>query len=1069
MHRPISFKENKITFTLMRNRREELCDIPMEYVTSIDYDINTYATMTLEIPSMISYKGKQFNFFLYDEIKGKMLIICDINGEKSKFIIDEDIEVTEEKDISVKKLTAYSYEKTLDKKTFIIPEGATRQLYRSPNETVEISDGILNWLEEQTQWSINYVDVDAMKDKGLYMVHNNRVLYNQLENESVAKDEVLWSKSNINISVGEKPLNMTISYPEINSYRNGVLQKSEVINHTFTNLPYGIKHIWMKYTSDSDYRYGATYTFEYMNGTRETFKKPFTNVLDGHMIAKNVTLSYETGEYEEQQVTKYRYFEQCSTTWYGFLMSDVAKAYDCVILFDSYKQQINVYSKKNFGEFKGLHMSYENGIKTINKKQKIGEVVSRLYVESPNCSISSENPLGGEFVECYDYYINSGIMSNELTQALKRYNTLLEAKQVEWLQVKLDKNTCDQKRTKKESELKTLQEKLKAENAILTGFIKAEDKEKQKHQSGIVSDIEAQIQSVMNEIQQLKDEIQTYSDRITAIADSIVKENAKDSAGQIFTKLDLEELTDYTVEGSMTNDYYTLAYSLYQHAVEYIKDLNSIQIEFEIDTYDFLRKIIHPLGWQYLVAIGDKVEVDDKDVMDRDGYIQLYGYTYYPNENRIATLKFTNNKEPKSAIKTIGDIGRQTSQQISMTNFYKDVWKDSANNNIVVSDLIQNGLDLSAQIARGRGEVNKIDISESGIYIIDSQNENKQLYLGSGIISMTNDRWKTSEIAIDSNGVIAQTVTGKLLLGEKLQIGDEDDTFTIEAHGLTISDKNSSQSERIFLGLETQKDGTKKAVFRLHSSNNSSKLMLSEDGIYQVFSFQARDNYDYQNSLMLNFYLPRSLQRLDEAKLIFNLDYFRGYTKGAKQKEQVSSSGTSSNGGGSSATSENGGGSTVNKTTGMKYFNGKVTTQPIGSSNGDPGNIHMGSHVHHFTVPEHSHTINFTVPAHKHTFYVGAHSHNVDVKIPAHNHELIHGIFKYGAKANTTILIDGQTVAEGIGGDRELDVLKYIKKDGSGNYGGTHSIEIRANSTSANPEGLGRASISLFIGGFISW
>ena len=1053
----------------MRNRREELCDIPVEYVTSIDYDINTYATMTLEIPSMISYKGTQFNFFLYDEIKGKMLIICDINGEKSKFIIDEDIEITEEKDISVKKLTAYSYEKTLDKKTFIIPEGATRQLYRSPNETVEISDGILNWLEDQTQWSINYVDVDAMKDKGLYMVHDNRVLYNQLENESVAKDEVLWSKADININVGDKPLNMTISYPEISSYRNGVLQKSEVINHTFTNLPYGIRHIWMKYTSDSDYRYGATYTFEYMDGTRETFKKPFTNVLDSHMIAKDVTLSYETGEYEEQQVTKYRYFEQCSTTWYGFLMSDVAKAYDCVILFDSYKQQINVYSKKNFGEFKGLHMSYENGIKTINKKQKIGEVVSRLYVESPNCSISSENPLGGEFVECYDYYINSGIMSSELTQALKRYNTLLEAKQVEWLQVKLDKNTCDQKRTKKESELKTLQEKLKAENAILTGFIKAEDKEKQKHQSGIVSDIEAQIQSVMNEIQQLKDEIQTYSDRITAIADSIVKENAKDSAGQIFTKLDLEELTDYTVEGSMTNDYYTLAYSLYQHAVEYIKDLNSIQIEFEIDTYDFLRKIIHPLGWQYLVAIGDKVEVDDKDVMDRDGYIQLYGYTYYPNENRIATLKFTNNKEPKSAIKTIGDIGRQTSQQISMTNFYKDVWKDSANNNIIVSDLIQNGLDLSAQIARGRGEVNKIDISESGIYIIDSQNENKQLYLGSGIISMTNDRWKTSEIAIDSNGVIAQTVTGKLLLGEKLQIGDEDGTFTINASGLSISDSKSSQSERIFLGLEKQGDGSRKAVFRLHSSNNGSKLMLSEDGIYQVFSFQARDNYDYQNSLKLNFYLPRSLQRLDEAKLIFNLDHFRGYTKGAKQKEQVSSSGTSSNGGGSSATSENGGGSTVNKTTGMKYFNGKVTTQPIGSSNGDAGNIHMGSHVHHFTVPEHSHTINFTVPAHKHTFYVGAHSHNVDVKIPAHNHELIHGIFKYGAKANTTILIDGQTVAEGVGGDRELDVLKYIKKDGSGNYGGTHSIEIRANSTSANPEGLGRASISLFIGGFISW
>ena len=1069
MHRPISFKENEINFTLMRNRRQEICEIPVEYVTTIDYDINTYATMTLEIPSKITYKGQSFDYFLYDEIKGKMLIICNINGEKSKFIIDDDIEVTEEKDISTKKLTAYSYEKTLDKKTFIIPEGATRQLYRSPNETVEVSDGILNWLEQQTQWTVGHVDDNAIKDTGLYMVNNTIDLFNQLDIELVEVDKVVWSKSGLNIDVGEKPLTMSIIYPEIKSYRDGVLQKSETITHTFDNLPYGVNKITTKYTSDSDYRFGLTYTIEYSNGTSEVFKKAFTNVKDAHMIVDDLKLTYETGEYTEQKVTKYRYFEQCSTTWYGFLMSDVAEAYDCVFVFDSFNQQINVYAKNDFGEYKGLHMNYENGIKSINKKHKIGEVVSRLYVESPNCSISSENPLGGEYVECYDYYKNQGIMSTELSNALDRYNDLLEVKQIEWLQIKLDKNTCEQKLTKKESELKTLQEKLKAENAILTGYIKAEDRNKQANQSLVIADIEKQISNIMSEIQTLKDESQLYDDKIGLISSQIIKENATDSQGKIFTELDLEELMDYTVEGSMTNDYYTLAYSLYQHALEYIKDLNTIQIEFEIDTFDFLRKIIHPKGWQYLVAIGDKIEIDDKDVLDRDGYIQLYGYTFYPNENKIATLKFTNNKEPKSAIKTIGDIGRQTSQQVTMTNFYKDVWKDSANNNIVVSDLIQNGLDLSAQIARGRGEINKIDISESGIYIIDSKQEENQMYLGSGIICLTKDKWKTSELAMDTNGVIAQAVTGKLLLGEKLQIGDEDGTFTINANGLSISDSKSSQSERIFLGLEKKSDGTRKAVFRLHSSNNSSKLMLSEDGIYQVFSFQARDNYDYQNSLKLNFYLPRSLQRLDEAKLIFNLDYFRGYTKGAKQKEQVSSSGTSSNGGGSSTTSENGGGSTVNKTTGMKYFNGKVTTQPIGSSNGDPGNIHMGSHVHHFTVPEHSHTINFTVPAHKHTFYVGAHSHNVNVTIPAHNHELIHGIFKYGAKANTTILIDGQIVAEGVGGDRELDVLKYIKKDGSGNYGGTHSIEIRAYSTSANPEGLGRASISLFIGGFISW
>jgi hypothetical protein len=126
--------------------------------------------------------------------------------------------------------------------------------------------------------------------------------------------------------------------------------------------------------------------------------------------------------------------------------------------------------------------------------------------------------------------------------------------------------------------------------------------------------------------------------------------------------------------------------------------------------------------------------MDDKDVADAEGYVQLFGYTLYPTTEIITDLRFTNNKEPISAIKTIGDIGRATTQATTMTNFYKAIWKDSETMNVNVAELMQNGLDLSAQIARGKGSTNQIDISESGIYIIDTNDNDKQMYFGSGIL-----------------------------------------------------------------------------------------------------------------------------------------------------------------------------------------------------------------------------------------------------------------------------------------------------------------------------------------------
>lgn len=1138
MYRPVSLFDNEYSFTLMKNRHEEWGIIPNEYVQSVVYSSGVPTQMTIEIPSKITYMNKEIDFELYKIVRGKMQIIMNMNGGLSRFIIDDNIKVVNSKNKNVKTLTAFSFEKTLEKKNFIIPEGATRQLYRPHDEKVEISDGVLNWFEQQTNFTVGHVDEMARKELGLYNETESLELHWDFTIEKVEKEKTMWEKAQV-IDVGDNILNFTITYPEMESYNGDLLQKRETISHSFVNLPYGVKHIQARYTSDSDYRYGMTYTLTFVNDTTKEYKFGFANVNELKVFFPKIELAYETGVMSEHLTTKYRYFEAVSCSWLT-LISQIEEAFNCVCVFDSYEQVLNVYDKDTYGEDTGITLSYDNAISEITKTHKLSDITTRLYVESPNVSIAEENPLGTEYVEDFSYYITNNIMSQSLTQALVKYNELVEAKNVEFLTLKLEKNKNDQMITKRQGELSSLQGRFKAENAILTAYIKAGDQpQKQKEQSELVEQLEQEIATMMNTVQELKDKSDSLFADMTKIGIDIQKENAEYNGEKLFSDQDLEELEDYLIESSITNEYYTLAYSLYQHALEVIKDMNKVYIDFSITTYEFLSKIKTSGAWNNHIKLGIKLslDVEHNDLTDDEGKLQLYGFTFKPNEGvkgSVTDLKFTNNKTPKAtSIKTIGDISKKTSQLTTMTNFWKDTWASSASNNVAVEKLLTEGLDASAQIVRGKGTSNKIDISEAGIYISDAENEDKQIYYGSGLISITQDRWKTSTLAIDSSGIMAETIIGKMILGAKMQIGNEDNTFEINPHGLSVYDPSAKQEERIFLGIENGK-----AVFRLHSKDGNNKLVLSEDGIYQVFPIQARDSFDYQNPFKVSFYLPKSLQRLDEARLIFNNEKFRAYSKGATVKStevvgataqtngaisnstkdggatsktvssttapSVSSSVTSHGGGGTTATPTSawGGGGKASTTSSTIVLGTRQTSRPAGSSNGDPGNIHMGSHTHtvfipnhshsvsvnipshshsvsvnipshshrvDVTIPSHNHNVTYNIPAHSHKIDISGHSHLVDVTIPSHKHDIVHGIYEYGNLARSDIYVDGVLVLENVAGDRDVDISQYIQKDANGSYGGTHTIEVRSRSTTSNPEGLGRANMSLFISGFVSF
>lgn len=837
MFRPISFKENECKLTLMKNRREELLLVDTKLIDSIVFNVTEPAKMTITIPSHITHRDSSIAYPLFEMVQGKMQLILEINGIKYRFII-EDINEKNGASFSTKTLTCYEWQYNLQKLNFYIGDVAiTRQLYRGSDD-LEVSDGILDWFEQYcTGWKVAHVDQKAKQELTMCATSEKIELYTDLVIDQVKintkEDSGNWLiNKDVSIDIGEKPLNMSISWDCEVYDSQDKLYLSTTSTHDFINLPYAIKNIKAEYVSNAHYMYGIQYTITYINNTTDTMVYNFLNCKGLKLKVKTVNIIYELGDWVENWVTKYRTFETQSCSWLSML-TQVEEAFDCVITFDSYNQTISVYDKGSFGEEVGLMLTFENALKEISKQKKIGDVVSRLYVESSNTSIASVNPLGTEYVESFEYYKNHGIMSEELKKAIEDYDDLIAEKDIEFMTLNSQKREKDQRMTLESSRLTSVEEQHTAENAILISYIKYYNDapeseknawaEKQAQQQERVVALEKEIETIEDTIQELENEIEVLQNAMTQIGIDIAKENATYNGKKLFTDELLLELSDYIVESSISDEVYLTSSGLYSHAVQTLSDMQSVYIDFTISAdVEFLNKLQTPNGFSNFIFLGAKIMIEDTsgELADDDGLVVLYSYTYSPKTNKISNFKFTNNKEaPTSSIRTIGSIAKQTNATKSLTDFYKATWEDTRQKTVDIGKIITEGLDLSAQKIRSRTEKNVIEMDEAGIFLIDASDTNNQLGMINDLICMTDDKWKTSKIAISPEGIVADLLIGRVILGQELYISNGDFAFQVRDNGMTIKDRVGS--DKIFIGL----DDNYNPVFKLGMNKEQDHLM----------------------------------------------------------------------------------------------------------------------------------------------------------------------------------------------------------------------------------------------------
>lgn len=247
--------------------------------------------------------------------------------------------------------------------------------------------------------------------------------------------------------------------------------------------------------------------------------------------------------------------------------------------------------------------------------------------------------------------------------------------------------------------------------------------------------------------------------------------------------------------------------------------------------------------------------------------------------------------------------------------------------------------------------------------------------------------------------------------------------------------------------------GLKISNGKVEIQGQSSKMLLSSQGIRQIYAISMADQIDSSYSLSIPIYIPKNADGSDvssgTARIIVKAEKFRAYSKavsagGSYLATRTSSSGgsysssvTSSSGGSSSSTTGSDGSHSHAVSGSTDYKSGHTHSISEGSSytGSSGGHDHSfssstgytGTHTHYFQTPNHTHSVKISI---------SSHTHNVDIDLPSHTHPIDFGIYE---SANTaTITVSKGTSSWAVTTGNKLDVSNIAISDGE-------TINISAN------------------------
>lgn len=366
----------------------------------------------------------------------------------------------------------------------------------------------------------------------------------------------------------------------------------------------------------------------------------------GH-VDNNIRYSnYSEGE--TKLTPRMRWQESLDQDWYSFLANTLAEQFECITVFDRKNKTVNLYSIDSFGENLNISLSYDNYIKSLERKSDSSNIITRLKLSGneEKCFVREYIPSGYDYIENYSYFIENEEMSEELINAMKLHEEMIKGLSIEWRGLKNQKIQLETEKTKLENDLYFNLESFKQYKSIAEGYRDNNDPTNAVIWEAKCTKLKDEEVILKANIQTKKNEIDSISKRMSEINSQCRRNTAKNTNGEfIFNDKLLEELKEFLYYDTYTNDAFYDAEELISVGERELDSKCKPTFEFSIDNKNFMRRLINNnfrQQWNGQLGLGDIISLYYREE-NKEEFIFLVGYTQNFKDNSLS-LELSNKK-----------------------------------------------------------------------------------------------------------------------------------------------------------------------------------------------------------------------------------------------------------------------------------------------------------------------------------------------------------------------------------------------------------------------------------------
>lgn len=376
-------------------------------------------------------------------------------------------------------------------------------------------------------------------------------------------------------------------------------------------------------------------------------------------------------KFQEDGITpKMRWQESVEGYWYDYLTNTVAEQFECIVIFDTYNKLVNLYDIDSFGGGIKICLSNDNYVRSLEQQTSSSDIVTRLrLVGNEGITINDTNPSNVDYLENYSYFIENQEMSNELINALDKFNDVINIRAVEWNRLIDFKNEKSKVLLDKKMDMLELISNIKYYESLKVAYEASNDIDNMALAMSELTKLRDKEVLFDIDITSLEDEIELLDNSINEIIVLCQKPTATDMDGNpIFNEVLLNELKDFTYTDTFSDDSYLDINDLVSVGRRILEIKCKPTSTWNIDVVDFTSRIIDNNFRQHfngILQLGDIIILEDSD--GNEEFVFLVGYSKDFKSSDMS-LVLSNKKVDRNDLLRISDLFTDAKKTAKLLN-----------------------------------------------------------------------------------------------------------------------------------------------------------------------------------------------------------------------------------------------------------------------------------------------------------------------------------------------------------------------------------------------------------------